>query len=406
MYTLLIQFVEKILPLTAIFSRKMALFVNGRKDVMQQLTTNIAVTDDVVWFHAASLGEFEQGIPVMERFKKEFPTYKMVVTFFSPSGYEVRKNNSLADVTVYLPLDTPQNVQRFLDAVRPKQVFFIKYEFWPNYLKALGQRKIPTYLISGIFRENQIFFKPYGGFYRKALQHITHFFVQNESSKKLLQSIGFQNVTLSGDTRFDRVQDILKRDNRLAFMDLFAENSKIIVLGSSWPVDEDLFMNFINQSGDHVKFVIAPHENKSEKVQRILKDLRVDTMLYSKIELDQIANQKVLIIDTIGILTKVYSYADLAYVGGGFGQAGLHNILEPATFGIPVIIGPNYSKFSEAVALVEIGGCRVVHHEKELTETLQRLLQNQDERHETGHICETFTQMNAGATHTIFNRLI
>jgi len=406
LYTLLIQFIEKILPLTAIFSSKMTLFVNGRKEVMQQLTASIAATDDVVWFHAASLGEFEQGIPVMERFKKEFPTYKMVVTFFSPSGYEVRKNNSLADVTVYLPLDTPNNVHRFLDVVRPKQVFFIKYEFWPNYLKALAQRKIPTYLISGIFRDNQIFFKPYGGFYRKALQHITHFFVQNESSKKLLQSIGFQNVTLSGDTRFDRVQDILRRDNRLAFMDLFAKNSKIIVLGSSWPVDEDLFMNFINQSDDHVKFVIAPHENKPEKVQRILKGLHVNTMLYSKIEINQIANQKVLIIDTIGILTKIYSYADLAYVGGGFGQAGLHNILEPATFGIPVIIGPNYSKFTEAVALVEIGGCRVVQHEKELSETLHRLLQNQDERHEMGHICETFTQMNAGATDTIFNHLI
>lgn len=405
LYNLVIRCVAGILPITTLFSRKMTLFVNGRKDVMQLLKAKIAASDDVVWFHAASLGEFEQGIPVMERFKREFPNYRLVVTFFSPSGYEVRKNNALADVTVYLPLDTPENVQEFLNIVHPKQVFFIKYEFWPNYLKALAQRNIPTYLISGIFRENQIFFKPYGGFYRKALQDISHFFVQNESSKKLLQSIGFQNITISGDTRFDRVQAILKRDNRLEFMDLFAKDSLIIVLGSSWPVDEELFMNFINQSDDHVKFVIAPHENKPEKINSIVNGLKVKKMKYSEIDLNQVAAQKVLLIDTIGILTKIYSYADLAYVGGGFGTAGLHNILEPATFGTPVMIGPHYAKFSEAVALVSMGGCLVVNNEKELEETLQRLIQNQDERQEIGHICETFIQMNQGATNTIFNHL-
>lgn len=406
LYNLVVQFVELILPLTAYLSPKMALFVKGRKDVLNYLSEKIDQSRPTVWFHAASLGEYEQGIPVMERFKKEFSNHQLLVTFFSPSGFEVRKNNTLADLTVYLPLDTPSNVEQFLNLVRPTHVFFIKYEFWPNYLKCLSKRKIPAYLISGIFRENQIFFKSYGRFYRNALQDITHFFVQNESSKKLLQSIKFHNVTVSGDTRFDRVQDILKRDNRLQFMDLFCIDSFIIVLGSSWPVDEDLFMNFINQSDDHIKFVIAPHENKPEKINRIISRLQVKAMKFSEIDLNEVVTQKVLIVDTIGILTKIYSYSDLAYVGGGFGTAGLHNILEPATFGTPVIIGPHYAKFSEAVAMVEIGGCLVVNNEKELDETLQRLIQNEDERLEIGHICETFVQMNQGATEAVFKYLL
>jgi len=400
-YNFILLFASQILKILALFSPKMKLFVDGRKTVFETLADKIQTSDKTIWFHAASLGEYEQGLPLMEAIKQQYPNHKIILTFFSPSGYEVRKNNTLADVTVYLPLDTISNAKQFVQLVHPEMVFFIKYEYWPNYLKELKNQNIKTYLISGIFREKQIFFKWYGGFYRKALHTFDYFFVQNESSKTLLKRIGFTNVKVSGDTRFDRVVSILERDNTLDFIEQFINNKTTIVIGSSWPKDEELLVNYINQCSDDVKFIIAPHNIDKNQILNLKTQISKKTILFSEKDNVDVSNYAVFIIDTIGILTKIYSYADIAYVGGGFGNPGVHNILEPATFGIPVVIGPNYSHFSEATALVNLEGCLTIQNQTQLNEAFDLLLQNEDERLEKGHICSTFVQMNKGATQTI-----
>ena len=269
LYNLVVLFAGFLLKIIALFNPKMKLFVEGRTVVFPTLEQKIKPSDKTIWFHAASLGEYEQGLPVIEKIKKQFPLHKIVVTFFSPSGYEVRKNNTVADVTVYLPLDTKKNAQEFLKKVHPDLVFFIKYEYWPNYLAELKKQNIKTYLISGILRKNQLFFKWYGGFYRKALNTFTYFFVQNEGSKKLLQQLGKNNVSVSGDTRFDRVATILEKDNSLDFISQFKGNTKTIVAGSSWPKDENLLIDFINSNAFTIKFIIAPHNIKTEQIQQL-----------------------------------------------------------------------------------------------------------------------------------------
>ncbi|WP_338378428.1 glycosyltransferase N-terminal domain-containing protein [uncultured Flavobacterium sp.] len=401
--TFLASLIVKIL---ALFSPKMKLFVEGRKTVFSTLQSKISLNDKTIWFHAASLGEYEQGLPVIEKIKEKYPNHKIIVTFFSPSGYEVRKNNTVADVTVYLPLDSTSNAKKFIELVHPEMVFFIKYEYWPNYLNELKKKNIKTYLISGILRENQAFFKWYGGFYRNALKTFDYFFVQNENSKKLLQSIGFTNVKISGDTRFDRVVSILERDNTLDFIETFKDNKTTIVIGSSWPKDEELLVNYINQSSDDLKFIIAPHNILQSTIVNLQSSIKKNTVLFSQKENQKLSDFNVFIIDTIGILTKIYSYADIAYVGGGFGNPGIHNILEPATFGVPIVIGPNYSHFAEAIALVHQEGCVSISNQNELNEALDNLLFNEDIRHEKGHICSTFVQMNKGATNSIMNHIL
>jgi 3-deoxy-D-manno-octulosonic-acid transferase len=412
-YNFLILFASQFLKLLAFFSPKIKLFVAGRKSVFQTLQNNIQEIDKTIWFHAASLGEYEQGLPVIEKVKAQFPNHKIIITFFSPSGYEVRKNNTVADVTVYLPLDTISNARQFLKLVHPEMAFFIKYEYWPNYLNELKNQNIKTYLISGIFRENQAFFKWYGGFYRKALRTFTYFFVQNESSKLLLQSIGFENVKISGDTRFDRVVTILEKDNTLDFIAAFKNNQPTIVIGSSWPKDEELLIHFINHAANDIKFIIAPHTIDKNQILDLKSKISKKTILFSEkeemlkqVQQDKLADFNVFIIDTIGILTKIYSYADIAYVGGGFGNPGVHNILEPATFGIPIVIGLNYSHFAEAKALVGIEGCISIQNQSELNDAFNLLLQNKEERLEKGHICSTFVQMNKGATEQILKHIL
>ncbi|WP_353168471.1 glycosyltransferase N-terminal domain-containing protein [Flavobacterium sp.] len=407
-YNLIILFAKLILKLLALFSPKLNLFVEGRKSVFETFKNNIQEFDKTIWFHAASLGEYEQGLPVIEKVKQKYPNHKIIITFFSPSGYEVRKNNTVADVTVYLPLDTISNAKQFLKVVHPEMVFFIKYEFWPNYLKELKNQNIKTYLISGIFREKQLFFKWYGGFYRKALKTFTYFFVQNENSKKLLQSIGFENVKISGDTRFDRVVAILEKDNTLDFIEQFKNNQTTIVIGSSWSKDEELLIQYIESAPQNVKFIIAPHNINHNQILNLKSKISKKTLLFSEkeemlkqVQQDKLADFQVFIIDTIGILTKIYSYADIAYVGGGFGNPGVHNLLEPATFGIPIVIGPNYSHFAEAIALVGLNGCISIKNQSELNDAFNLLLQNEEERLEKGHICSTFVQMNKGATDRI-----
>ncbi|MFV8337402.1 3-deoxy-D-manno-octulosonic acid transferase [Flavobacterium sp. RSP29] len=406
LYNLIVQIAGFLLKIAALFSPKMKLFVEGRKLVFPVLEQKIKPTDKTIWFHAASLGEYEQGLPVIEKIKEQFPSHKIVLTFFSPSGYEVRKNNTVADVTVYLPLDTKKNVQQFLKLVHPDLVFFIKYEYWPNYLAELKKTNTKTYLISGILRKNQLFFKWYGGFYREALNTFTYFFVQNETSKKLLQQVGKTNVSVSGDTRFDRVAAILEKDNFLGFIAQFKNNTLTIVVGSSWPKDENLLVDFINSNTLNVKFIIAPHNIKEEQVQQLKNSITKKTVLFSEKEGQNLADFDVFIIDTIGILTKIYSYANIAYVGGGFGNSGVHNLLEPATFGVPILIGPNYSHFAEATALVNMEACISINNNKELDEAFKNLIRNDDIRHEKGHMCSTFVQMNKGATAIILNHLL
>ncbi len=407
LYNIIILIASFLLKIVALFVPKIKLFVDGRKSVFETLSNKIKSTDKTIWFHAASLGEYEQGLPVIEKIKIKYPDHKIVITFFSPSGFEVRKNNQVADVTVYLPLDSKSNAKKFLEIIHPEMVFFIKYEYWPNYLNELKKLKIKTYLISGIFREKQAFFKWYGGFYRKALQSFEYFFVQNESSKILLQSIGFNNVKISGDTRFDRVVSILERDNSLGYIENFKNNTKTIVIGSSWPKDENLIVNYINQS-KNVKFIIAPHNINALQITNFKNSISKKIILFSDVQIGHelsLSDFDVFIIDTIGILTKIYSYADIAYVGGGFGNPGVHNILEPATFGVPIIIGPNYSHFAEAIALVHQEGCVSIANQKELNEAFDSLISNDNVREEKGHICSTFVQMNKGATPIIISHI-
>ena len=409
LYNIVAVFAGFLLRIVAVFVPKIKLFVDGRKSVFEILSAKIKSGDKTIWFHAASLGEYEQGLPVIEKIKLKYPTHKIVLTFFSPSGFEVRKNNIVADVTVYLPLDTKSNVRKFLSIVKPEMVFFIKYEFWPNYLNEIKKLGIKNYLISGVFRENQVFFKWYGGFYRNALQAFTYFFVQNESSKLLLQSIGFNNVRISGDTRFDRVAAILNQDNTLDFIADFKKDSAniemtTIVIGSSWPKDEALIINYINQSND-LKFIIAPHNINTLQILSLKNKITKSVILLSEKANNDLSKFDVLIIDNVGMLTKIYAYADIAYVGGGFGNPGVHNILEPATFGIPIIIGPNFSHFAEAIALVHQEGCISISNQNELNDAINLLISNEDDRHEKGHICATFIQLNKGATDIVLNNL-
>lgn len=403
LYNLIVVFADFVVKMLAIFSPKLKLFVDGRKTVFDTLASKIKTDDKTIWFHAASLGEYEQGLPVMEQMKLQFPNHKIILTFFSPSGFEVRKNNTVADVTIYLPLDTASNAKRFIELVHPDMVFFIKYEYWPNYLTVLKAQAIPTFLISGIFREKQLFFKWYGGFYRKALDAFEHFFVQNSHSKELLLQLGKSNVTVSGDTRFDRVATILEKDNTLNFITEFKNNTLTIVVGSCWPKDESLLVAFINATSFPVKFILAPHNIKAEQIQELKQSISKKPVLFSEKEGKHLADFDVFIIDTIGILTKIYSEADIAYVGGGFGNPGVHNILEPATFGVPIVIGPNFSHFAEATALVNMGGCVSISTGKELQDQFENLIQNVTIREEKGHICGTFVQMNIGATAQILN---
>ena len=404
-YTIIVSIAGVLLQLIALFVPKIKLFVTGRQDVFLTLKTKINPNDKTIWFHAASLGEYEQGLPVIEKIKIKYPNHKIIVSFFSPSGYEVRKNNTVADATVYLPLDTMKNAKKFIQLVHPDLVFFIKYEFWPNYLNELKKQHIPTYLISGIFREKQAFFKWYGGFYKKALEAFTHFFVQNESSLQLLHQLGKQNAIISGDTRFDRVASILEKDNSLDFIAAFKNEKTTIVAGSSWPKDEELLLNFINSSTADCKFIIAPHNIKSEQIQLLKNNCTKKVLLFSEKENKNSADYEVFIIDTIGILTKIYSYADIAYVGGGFGHPGVHNILEPATFGIPIVIGPNYSHFAEATDLVNLKGCISIKNQEELNFNFQNLIEDKKTRRERGTICANFVQKNKGATHQIIKNL-
>ncbi|PID89676.1 MAG: 3-deoxy-D-manno-octulosonic acid transferase [Bacteroidia bacterium] len=395
-------FLYKLLLLAvAPFHKKAKQWIVGRKDLFKQL----AATDfqgKIVWFHCASLGEFEQGRPLMEAIKKDKNEVKILLTFFSPSGYEIRKNYALADYVFYLPLDTKSNARKFIHLVKPTVAVFVKYEFWHHYISELAKRQIPIFSISAIFREKQLFFKAYGSWYLQTLKKITHFFVQNEASKELLQRHGINNVSISGDTRFDRVAEIAKNAKKIERIEKFKGENLLFIAGSSWIHDEEIITKFINTKHYKIKYVFAPHEIHKSNINRLCSILQKKVVKYS--EFDENSHADVLIIDNIGLLSSAYQYADIAYVGGAF-KTGLHNVLEAATFGIPVICGPKFEKFSEAVSLVEKKGLIAVKNFTEFEEILSKLIENNEYREKTGAICKKFIASNIGATKQIINFL-
>jgi 3-deoxy-D-manno-octulosonic-acid transferase len=373
-YNIGIAFYAILLKFASFFNPRAKLFTSGRKNIFQEIAKKIKPQDQPIWFHFASLGEFEQGRPVLEAIKIEQPLQKIIITFFSPSGYEIRKNYALADV-FYLPLDTAANAKKFIDLVNPKQAIFTKYEFWYHYFKTLNDRKIPLYLISGIFRPDQVFFKWYGGFYRNILYNVSHFFVQNNDSVTLLNSIKITAVSLSGDTRFDSVYKNTRNPKKIELIEKFCGNSNIFIAGSTWLPDEKLLVSLIEKYPDW-KVIIAPHEVGEQHINEIEK-LFPSATKFSNLQLSTFNFQSsILIIDNIGMLSSLYQYGNLAYIGGGFG-AGIHNTLEAAAFGLPVIFGPKYNKFQEAKDLIAIGAAKSIENEKELLKAFEHFKVNE-----------------------------
>lgn len=402
LYNIAIFLFGPVLQVLSLFNHKINLFVAGRKETFPKLLSSIKNADQTLWIHCASLGEFEQGRPLIEALHKNMNNFKIVLTFYSPSGYEVQKNYQYADVITYLPIDSVSNTKKFLEACHPSLAIFVKYEFWPNMLKELKTQAIPTILVSGVFRKDQIFFKSYGGWMKNALSAFSHFFVQNDTSKSLLESINYTNVTKSGDTRFDRVATILGQDNTLDFLTGFTTGKTVMVSGSTWPVDEKYLTEFINQEKHkNVCFIIAPHNIHQKEILKLQNGINKKTVLFSEGIPDEEA--QVFVVDTVGLLTKIYSYADFAYVGGGFEKEGVHNVLEPAVFGIPLIIGPIYEKFEEAKELVQLKGCLVAQTNDELSLQIESLISKPEMRKNLGKITGNYIQSNLGATQIILD---
>lgn len=390
------------------WNKKARLWIRGRQDINTRLERIHADSKNrsVVWMHCASLGEFEQGRPLLEMIKQKQPSTYIVLSFFSPSGYEVRKNYNGADAVVYLPMDSYAHANKFLNKVKPKLVLWVKYEYWFYFLRAIAKRKIPLMLVSGIFRDSQPFFKPYGGLHRKMLQFFTHFFVQNPESVTLLETLGYKNVTLSGDTRFDRVVNILETFKPIHAIEKFCGTHPVIVAGSTWPDDEEELDHYANTHPE-IKFIIAPHEIGEEHIRDVERLFR-STIRFSKWEqsnLDLSLTPNVLIIDNIGMLSRLYHYSTISYIGGGFGEDGIHNALEAAVYGKPVVFGPVYEKFLEAIELVEVGAAFSVDNALELEEQLNELMQNETERKKAGDAAAEYVNNNKGASVTIMKSI-
>ena len=403
MYSLGIYLMALGVRVAALFKEKLRKMVQGHRATWQMLRA-LSGKDTYVWFHAASLGEFEQGRPLMERLRREHPEKKILLTFFSPSGYEVRKNYDGADLVCYLPFDTPLNARRFVKLARPEAAFFIKYEFWRNYIEVLYKRGIPCYSVSSIFRENQIFFRPYGRGYARCLSRMTHLFVQNETSRRLLEGIGVTNVDVVGDTRFDRVLDIRNAAKPLPLAERFAGCWKVLVAGSSWPQDEEIIIPYFNKH-PNLKLVLAPHVVSEEHLQAIERQLARPALRYSKATPKAVAEVDCLIIDCYGLLSSIYRYASMAYVGGGFG-VGIHNVPEAAVYGIPVIIGPNNKKFREAQALLRCGGCKEIACAADFEQLMDAWLSDKEALATAGKAAGSYIADNAGAADRIFSKTL
>jgi 3-deoxy-D-manno-octulosonic-acid transferase len=395
------------LKILAIFDRKAQAGVDGRRDIFEKIRNAVAPDDKTIWIHCASLGEFEQGRPVIETIKTHHPGYKILLTFFSPSGYEIRKNYPGADHIFYLPLDTSDNARKFVDMVKPEIAIFVKYEFWLNYLSCLRESGCRTFIISAIFRRDSVFFKWYGGIFRQALKGFEKLFVQDNNSKELLASIGIDidNVIVSGDTRFDRVAEVRKSAIPIPTVAAFTEGHKTVVAGSTWPPDDELLLELARRHPD-TRFVIAPHETAEERVEKLISLCPENKAVrFTKVGTESIPSHiQIMVIDTIGILSSIYAYADVSYIGGGFG-VGIHNTLEAAVYGLPVAFGPNYGKFKEACDLIEIGAATSVTNMEELDAWLSRLWTDPELLESTGRKAGEYVSSHTGATETILRNI-
>ena len=390
--------------IVSIRNEKARKWITGRKDIFARLRETIIPGEPILWFHASSLGEFEQGMPVIEAIRNLSPEYKILLTFFSPSGYELRKDYPYADYVFYLPLDTKKNAIRFIDIVRPVKVFFIKYEFWYNFLTQLKEKEIPTYIFSALFRPSQIFFKPWGKWYLKAISTYEHIFVQNQESFDILHKYGFNNVSISGDTRLDRVGEIADAAPRLEKLEIFCGGQKVIIAGSTWKEDEDRFIPFVNKSSAGLKFVIAPHEVTPQTLERICNTLEKTFAFYSTATNEELSKADILIVDGYGYLNSIYRYGMLAYVGGGF-TSGIHSILEPAVFGIPVIFGPDYHKFQEAYDMLRLGAASCINDSAELEAQIENFRLNPEKLRTASNIARSYVYKNRGASKEIVKYL-
>ena len=405
LYTIAIYLYQFLVILVSPFHRKARTMLKGQREAFRILKQKVDKQADYVWFHAASLGEFEQGRPLMERFRREHPQYRILLTFFSPSGYEVRKNYDGADIVCYLPFDTPSNVYRFLHLIRPRMAFFIKYEFWMDYMWACHHYHIPFYSVSSIFRPNKIFFRWYGRPYAHTLKYVDHFFVQDEQSRELLARRGYvDNVTIVGDTRFDRVIDIARQAKELPLVERFCQGApSVFVAGSTWPPDEDIIIPYFNSHPDQ-KLILAPHVIDDSHLRQIEQKLKRPCLRYSQATEANVAQADCLIIDCFGLLSSIYRYGQVAYVGGGFG-AGIHNVPEAAVYGIPVLIGPNNKGFREAQDLLRMGGCFEITGQTLFNAVVDRLMADRKLREVRGAVCKDYITSNAGASDVIFSTL-
>lgn len=395
----LYAFVVRLLALVG--HKKAQLMVRGQAETWRILREKIREDEEYVWVHAASLGEFEQGRPLIERIRREHPDRKILLTFFSPSGYEVRKDYDGADVVCYLPFDTPTAARRFIKAARPSMLFLIKYEFWRNYIHVLHRKHVPVYSVSSIFRPNQIFFRWYGVKYARCLRRITHFFVQNAESLTLLARVGVQhNVTIVGDTRFDRVIDIRNAAKPLPLVEEFAKEKTVLVAGSSWEPDEEILIDYFNRN-PRLRLVLAPHVVDERHLCEIEEKLERSVVRYSRAALENVSQYDCLIIDNYGLLSSIYRYAAVAYVGGGFG-VGIHNVPEAAVYGVPVLFGPNYARFREATSLVANGGAFAISSADDFNVRMEELLHDTERRTQAGQAAGNYIRSNSGATEQVY----
>jgi len=404
LYNIGIKAYGQLVRLVAIRNNKAKLWIEGRKKSFDYLSKNISVNDQIIWVHCPSLGEFEQGRPLIESIKKQYPKYKILLTFYSPSGYEVRKDYPLADFVCYLPLDSKKNADRFVKMVKPAFTFFVKYDFWPNYLRALQEANHKHYVISAIFRSEQYFFKKYGAWMLDYLKNVSHFFVQNEDSKYMLLSEGVKAVTKTGDTRFDRVLSIVEDCKELPIVENFKGESPLFIAGSTWPQGEEMLVELIKHYGDRFKYIIAPHEIHETQIEKLVNQIDLNCLRYSQADAQSAQTAQVLIIDNIGLLSSLYAYGDVAYIGGGFGK-GIHNTLEAATFGMPIFIGPNHEKFQEALELKSKGVAIEVSSAQSMIAYCDRLFTHRDKWDELKAKSTSYVQNQAGATQKIINHV-
>ena len=405
-YNFSIAFFELLLSFFSLFSVRIKKFLKPRSESFSVLNEKTKHSENYIWIHVASLGEYEQAIPVIQEIKKSFTGHKTILSFFSNSGFDIIKEKSICDLTILLPLDTTKNAKNFIDKINPKMVFFVKYEFWPNYLNYLNKKDIPTYLVNGVFRNSHWFFKDYGKWFKKRLLAFKHFFVIDENSEHVLKKNGFKNSTLIGDSKFERVMNSQKRNNKIEIIEKFKGSRLCVVAGSTWKDDEKLIINYINSlESNNICFIIVPHQIHLKSIEYIKNSIKTKVTIMSQHQDIINDKSKVMIVDSVGLLTKIYSYADIAYVGGGMGKTGLHNTLEPAVFKIPVIIGNNFNKFNEVKKLVELGGITSICNQQEFDEKINEFINSKVKRANIGEINFRFIKNNLGASKKIVQLL-